>query len=139
MKIVLDTNCLLQIVPRSAKHRWLFDLIKRGDIVLAITTEILAEYEEQLADFYAPIVADGVLQILDTLENVQPFRVYFKWNLIVVDPDDNKFSDCAVAAGADYLVTYDRHFRILADIAFPKIVCVTLEELREIVESKMRL
>lgn len=138
MKIVLDTNCLLQIVPRSAKHRWLFDLIKRGDIDLAITTEILAEYEEQLADFYAPVVADGVLQILDTLENVQPFRVYFKWNLIVVDPDDNKFSDCAVAASADYLVTYDRHFRVLADIEFPKIVCVTLEELKEIVESQMR-
>lgn len=136
MRIVLDTNCLLQIVPRSAKHRWLFDLIKRGDIDLAITSEILFEYEEQLADFYAPVVADGVLQILDTLENIFPVQVFFKWNLITTDPDDNKFSDCAVAAGADYLVTYDRHFRILTDIEFPKIICVTLEELKTIAESQ---
>ncbi len=135
MRIVLDTNCLLQIVPRSAKHRWLFDLIKGGGIHLAITTEILNEYEEQLADFYAPVVADGVLQILDTLENVHPVQVYYKWNLIAVDPDDNKFSDCSVAAGADYLVTYDRHFRVLSDIEFPKIICVTLEELKTIVET----
>ena len=135
MRIVLDTNCLLQIVPRSAKHRWLFDLIKGGGIHLAITTEILNEYEEQLADFYAPVVADGVLQILDTLENVHPVQVYYKWNLIAVDPDDNKFSDCFVAAGADYLVTYDRHFRVLSDIEFPKIICVTLEELKTIVET----
>ncbi|MBK7935609.1 MAG: putative toxin-antitoxin system toxin component, PIN family [Lewinellaceae bacterium] len=136
MRIVLDTNCLLQIVPRSAKHRWLFDLIKRGDIDLAITSEILFEYEEQLADFYAPVAADGVLQILDTLENIFPVQVFFKWNLITTDPDDNKFSDCAVAAGADYLVTYDRHFRILTDIEFPKIICVTLEELKTIAESQ---
>lgn len=136
MKIVLDTNCLLQIVPHSAKHRWLFDLIKRGDINLVVTIEILVEYEEQLADFYAPIVADGVLQILDTLENIYPVQVYYKWNLITTDPDDNKFSDCAVASGADYLVTYDRHFRVLADIEFPKIACVTLEELKTIVESQ---
>lgn len=139
MKIALDTNCLLQIVPRSARHRWLFDLIKRGNIHLAITTEILFEYEEQLADFFAPVVADGVLQILDTLENVHPVRVFFKWNLITADPDDNKFSDCSVAAGVDYLVTYDRHFRVLADIEFPKIVCVTLEELKAIVETQMGL
>lgn len=102
---------------------------------MAITTEILNEYEEQLADFYAPVVADGVLQILDTLENVHPVQVYYKWNLIAVDPDDNKFSDCSVAAGADYLVTYDRHFRVLSDIEFPKIICVTLEELKTIVET----
>lgn len=139
MKITLDTNCLLQIVPHSAKHRWLFDLIKRGDIHLAVTSEILFEYEEQLADFYAPVVADGVLQILDTLENVFPVQVFFKWNLITTDPDDNKFSDCAVAAGADYLVTYDRHFRVLADIEFPKIFCVTLEELKMIIESQIGL
>ncbi|MBK9013554.1 MAG: hypothetical protein IPM82_05425 [Saprospiraceae bacterium] len=67
---------------------------------IAVTTEILAEYEEQLSDFYAPAVADGVLQQLDILENVHHIQVYYKWNLIADDPDDNKFSDCAVAASS---------------------------------------
>lgn len=135
MTIVLDTNCLLQIVPRFAKHRWLFDLIKNEEIELAVNTDILLEYEEQLTEFYSPAVANGVLQIFDSLNNVNHIQVHFRWNLISADPDDNKFSDCAVAASADYLVTYDRHFRVLADVPFPPIVCMTLEELKEILQS----
>lgn len=55
MILVLDTNCLLQIIPKNAEHRWLFDLIKSEEIQLGITNEILAEYEEVLSDFYSPI------------------------------------------------------------------------------------
>ena len=60
MTIVLDTNCLLQIIPRFARHRWLFDTVKNGELEVAVTTEILAEYEEQLSDFYAPAVAAAI-------------------------------------------------------------------------------
>jgi uncharacterized protein len=133
MTISLDTNCLLQIVPRTAKHRWLYDLIKEGRINLAITTEILAEYEEQLSAFYSPVVATGVLKTLELLDNVIPTNVHFRWRLIVDDPDDNKFSDCAFASNSDYLVTYDRHFRILKEVDFPKIITVNLEQLAEII------
>lgn len=38
---------------------------------------------------------------------------YFVWNKITVDPDDNKFVDCAVASNADYLCTEDKHFKVL--------------------------
>lgn len=47
-------------------------------------------------------------------------------------PDRNKFSDCAVAGGADYLVTQDGHFDVLKDIAFSKINVVGLNEFRSI-------
>lgn len=135
MTIILDTNCLLQIVPRFARHRWLFDLIKNGEIELAVTTEILAEYEEQLSDFYSPTLASGVLQQLDILDNVRHILIYFKWRLISADPDDNKFPDCAIAAAADYIVAYDRHFKVLSSDGFPPLTCVTLEELKEIWET----
>ena len=29
------------------------------------------------------------------------------------DPDDNKFSDCAIVAEADHIITSDRHFAVL--------------------------
>lgn len=132
MRIVLDTNCLLQIIPRAAVHRWLFNLIKENKIELAITNEIMREYEEQLGTFYSPIVANGVLQILDTLDNVHYIQIYYRWELIKDDPDDNKFSDCAIAAQADYLISYDRHFRVLKQISFPSITCLTIEEFKEI-------
>ena len=49
--------------------------------------------------------------------------------------DDNKFVDCAIVAGADYIVSEDAHFRVLDEIPFPKVCVVRLarfvEELRD--------
>ena len=52
----------------------------------------------------------------------------FFWNLIIADPDDNKFVDCAVAANADYIITNDAHFNVLKSTSFPKINILTLQE-----------
>ncbi len=48
------------------------------------------------------------------------------------DPDDDKFANCAFAANADFIVTEDSHFDVLATIDFPKLSVVNLETLREI-------
>jgi len=34
------------------------------------------------------------------------------------DPDDNIFTDCAITAGADFLITEDRHFAPLANAGY---------------------
>ena len=61
-----------------------------------------------------------------------PYTLYkeasFKFNLIEADPDDNKFADCAIVANAEYIVSEDAHFRILATFPFPKIRVVGLDE-----------
>jgi predicted nucleic acid-binding protein len=59
--------------------------------------------------------------------------------IITADPDDNKFVDCAFAAGADYLVSEDSHFRVLHETPFPQLNLVTLDEFmqtRFIMEQK---
>ena len=48
--------------------------------------------------------------------------------MIQADPDDNKFVDCAIAAGARYVVTNDHHFDVLRTIEFPKIQVLKLIE-----------
>lgn len=57
------------------------------------------------------------------------------WQLIKADPDDDKFSDCAIAANANYLVTNDRHFDILKQTPFPKLQIISAEEFLEIITS----
>ena len=47
-------------------------------------------------------------------------------NLITADPDDNKFVDCAVTAGATNIVSNDRHFRELERYDFPRVDVRTL-------------
>lgn len=102
--------------------------MKKGGISLVVTTEILEEYEEQLSDFYSPVFADLVLKTLINLPELEEVTVYFKWNLIVNDPDDDKFVDAAVACNADYIVTHDGDFKVLRQVEFPSVKCITLKE-----------
>ena len=99
MIIVLDTNCLIQILPRQAEHRWLYDAILNGELVLAITTEILNEYEETINTFYeSSQLGENVVKLILNLPNIKKASPSFKWALIHKDPDDNKYPDCAVTA-----------------------------------------
>ena len=42
----------------------------------------------------------------------------FQFRVVPADPDDNIFTDCAITAGADYLLTEDAHFAPLADAGY---------------------
>ena len=55
-------------------------------------------------------------------------NVYFDFNLIQQDPDDNKFVDCAITASARYIVTEDRHYDVLKWKDFPGLDFVGLDE-----------
>ena len=47
----------------------------------------------------------------------------------------NKFVDCAFAANAEYLVSDDKHFKILDRIPFPQINLLKMEEFLPIVST----
>ena len=47
----------------------------------------------------------------------------------------NKFVDCAITAGATYIVSNDRHFSELQHYDFPKVDVRTLAEFLNIVRS----
>jgi hypothetical protein len=68
--------------------------------------------------------------VLDTncLLQILPKRSPYRWQLIQEDADDDKFVDCFLAAGADYLITNESHFDVLGAISFPKVVCLKLDE-----------
>lgn len=55
------------------------------------------------------------------------FDPHFKFNLIKTDPDDNKFVDCAIVAGAKCIVTEDKHFGVLDSITFPHVDVVGID------------
>jgi uncharacterized protein len=67
--------------------------------------------------------------------NVHQTDIFFKWHFIVVDPDDDKFVDCAVAAAADYIVTNDNHYNILKQLDFPKINTIKAEDFVKLLQN----
>ena len=126
--VVIDTNCLLQIIARKSPYRPIWDAFVEGRFTLCVSDEILDEYQEILEQQISSTVAENVVMLILNLANVQLVDPHFRMGLITADPDDNKFVDCAFAAGADYLVSEDSHFRVLHDTPFPQLNLVTLDE-----------
>jgi uncharacterized protein len=134
MKVVIDTNILLAIVPKRSKHRWAYDALRNGKYILVISNDILEEYEEILGDFYNSDFATVVVEELLNLPNVELVEIYYKFRLIINDPDDDKFVDATLVSNAEYLVSHDKHFNVLKNIGFPKLNLLTLSEFKELIE-----
>ena len=126
--VVIDTNCLLQIIARRSPYRPIWDAFLAGRYELCVSNEILDEYQEILEQQISPTVAENVVLLILNQANVRLIDPYFRMDVIKADPDDNKFVDCAFAAGADYLVSEDSHFSVLRELPFPQLDLVTLDE-----------
>ena len=93
-----------------------------------MSNEVLMEYEEILSEKTSPSFADSIIQALLNRKNLIKVSPVWRFNLICQDPDDNKFIDCAVCGQAEYLVSNDKHFKLLRDVSFPPITLVTIQE-----------
>lgn len=98
---------------------------------------ILNEYLEILEKKADVIVAQNMGELLINSPHSVRVNVSTKWLLIVADPDDNKFVDCAIAGNADFLVTNDRHFNILKDIDFPPVNIVTIDAFLDLLQQRI--
>ena len=135
MKAVIDTNIFVMAFSmRSVYHDVLLKL-KNGDYELAVTNEILLEYEEIMTEKYGERGAQIFLALLDELPNVHFIRTFYRFNLIEKGPDDNKFIDAVFATNAKYLVSEDKHFAILKHLEFPQIDVISIEEFLKILRG----
>ena len=98
MKIVLDTNCFVNVIMPGLYNNDIWQAFRAAKYVLCVNPT-------------------------------------YRFNLITADPDDNKFVDCAVIAGATYIVSNDRHFEELKRYEFPKVDVRKLSEFLNIVRN----
>lgn len=113
----------------------IWEAFRAGKYTLCVSNEILFEYHEILAMRYNNLIANTVLKELIETPNIERINPTYRFNLITTDPDDNKFVDCAIIAGATYIVSNDRHFRELDKYDFPKVDLRTLSEFLSIVRG----
>lgn len=131
LRVVLDTNVLLVSIARKSKYRLIFDSLLEGQFQAVISNEILTEYVEIIERKSNAIIAHNIAESITNLPNVEKIEISYKWNLISADPDDNKFVDCAIAGRVKYVVTDDKHFKVLKEIPFPKIDIISIEAFLE--------
>lgn len=122
MTVCIDTNVVLGMFGRNGPWHPIRQALIECRLIWAVTTEILLEYEEVAAREMGLDAAAQLLRFIDLLEqtrgNIRHVSPTFRFQLITADPDDNKFTDCAITAAADYIVTEDRHFSPLATAGY---------------------
>src|SRR4051812_17652881 len=116
MRVCIDTNVLVQLFGVQQPFRRILDALINGSIELALSNEILFEYEEIVVLLSGAARWQTTERFLNTIsvlhDNVLYVQPSFRFGVIAVDADDNKFID-AISAGADFIVTSDRHFDAL--------------------------
>ncbi len=135
MTVVLDTNVLLACYSPKSQHYPIWQAYRQQRYTLCVTTDILAEYAEILTQHANPAIASLILDIILQSPNTRFVTKHYFWQLIEADPDDNKFVDCGLIANADFIVSEDRHFNVLATKPFPTIEVMKASDFMALLSS----
>ena len=128
-RLVLDTNSLLMCISRRSSYHELWLSFLDGRNELCVTTEILSEYAEILGQRTSAKFTEAALGVITNNPFTTFVTPYYHFKLIVADPDDDKFVDCAIASNAKYVVTEDSHFDVLKKVDFPKVEVINLDDI----------
>ena len=113
--VVFDTNVLLSAIGWRGVPHQLLQYAREGSITAITCPEILTELVEKLesrlhfpVDWIADVIADllGFMQVMSipgALHGVSP------------DPDDDAVIECALVAGATYIITGDKRHLLPLD------------------------
>ena len=134
MRIVLDTNSLIQSVSSRSRYHAVWQSLVDGCNTLCVSNEIISEYLEILQRFVDYDTAETIIKTIINSKFVEFVTPYYNFGLITQDPDDNKFVDCAIAANARYVVTNDHHFDVLKGNYFPPVDVINLDDFLKLIQ-----
>ena len=140
MRVVLDANQFISAVlvpyghPAQILHAW-----REGRFELVISPPILAEVRRvllyprlQRKHGWGEADADDFLDGLRAAALVVPGKLLLR--VVPEDPTDDKYVSCAMEAGAEYIVSGDKHLKRLGNYQGIKIV-TPAEFLRNVLAS----
>jgi putative PIN family toxin of toxin-antitoxin system len=116
VKVIFDTNILVSgHFWKGPPYRCLL-AAEAGLAVLVLSDPIVSELREKLADKFALSTAevDAIVDRLSTHAERVPVQGRSGW--VQQDPDDDKFIDAALSAGATIIVSRDRHLLALGTV-----------------------
>jgi putative PIN family toxin of toxin-antitoxin system len=127
LRVVIDTNILVSaaLSAQGAPAR-IFELILERKTINYTSKPILEEIYRVFArpKFTSLIAQEDIVNLLKKyIESSVIIVPTQRINVIKDDPQDNRFLECALEAGAEYLVTGDRHILKLSSHKSVKIIC----------------
>lgn len=64
MRVLIDTNCFLAILPKASTYRPIFDAYRRGSYDLIISTEIVEEYSEIFNQKISSEISENLIELI---------------------------------------------------------------------------
>lgn len=125
LKVVLDTNVIVSALVFGGKPREVLRLVIEGKLELYLSKEIIDEVLEILGrKFKYPddkllVLGNELITLAEVVQPETEVRVVYD------DPDDDKIIECAVEAGADFIISGDSHLLNLEKYNAIKILKVT--------------
>jgi putative PIN family toxin of toxin-antitoxin system len=108
MIVVLDTNIVASATYWRGKPGHCLEAWVQGKYDLAISHPILTEYEMVVARLAARYPQKQPTDWLGAIKQAGHLYLPAPLPASTADPNDEMFIECAVTAGADYLVTGDK-------------------------------
>ena len=109
LKIVFDTNIYISafVIPGGNAEKAYFHAID-GDFELYTSVAILTELARKLDEKFG-WEKQKIAQLITSNGNLATVLKTAPWLKAVADDPDNRILECALEAGADHIVTGDRH------------------------------
>jgi putative PIN family toxin of toxin-antitoxin system len=125
-KVIFDTNVWISLFLKRTLAQEFSEIINR-QVTIFISKEILVEISRVLTYPKIKQIIEGseinAKQILRFIaENTTIVDPKIRVKLIGEDSQDNKILECALAAGADYIVTGDSHLLKVGKFKQTKII-----------------
>jgi len=111
LRVVADSNVLIAAFYGAGKPRQILNLVHEGEIELYLSHFILEEVTRVLLQKFQWDQRD-ITDALSSLGRrvIDPGPAHIR---VLADEPDNRILECAIAAGAHYLVTGDKQVRKL--------------------------
>ncbi len=109
MKIVFDTNIYISafVIPGGNAEKAYLHAID-GDFKLCTSVAILTELAQKLDEKFG-WEKQKIVQLITSISDLATVLKTTPWLKVLSDDPDNRILECALKAGADFLVTGDKH------------------------------
>lgn len=109
LKVVFDTNIYISAFLKSGFSREIFNLALDGKIKLFCSESILLELERKLREKFQVKEPEIQLFISTVSQIAKIIQPSYKLNIVKADSKDNIILECALAAKANLIVSFDKH------------------------------
>jgi len=109
LRVVIDTNVYISAIFWGGKPRQVIDLGRDGNIQIFTSEDIEQEILDKLMTKFGLNSDDAGRVMADFSTFTKPIRASRRIHVVKDDPDDDKFIECAVECGAEFIVSGDKH------------------------------